>query len=211
VGSVLIWRNRALITQALLADKLQEKLGFVRRPDRRPKKTKRSAKARVVLAPPDNALILTPPDEATRGGAESRSQTPGLLRFNRNDKRVHPEQFRHVQRETGLDPDLQRDLAVCRLDKQTAKLFYYSYRMLHVTNGPGIVDFACDYLELLAKQIGEPPKDLSRFWDHYYRRQYLSTLKELRRRIERQREFAKNDKTRRCIEKFFALLDSWGI
>jgi hypothetical protein len=116
------------MTQALLAQELVEKLGFIENPEKGKYRKLRGGKVKghprakrsVILAPPDFLL-----------------QRPAFLHFNPSEGQVYPQQIEKLQDETGLDYASQRDLAQCRLDREVAKLLFYCHRIVEITKDQG--------------------------------------------------------------------------
>lgn len=180
------------MTQTSLAAQLQRKLGYERRPDTRPFKTRKSSKQRIVLAVPGDL-----------GATE-------LLRFNKTNDEIHVEQVAKVERETGLSLQFQRDLAKCRLEPSVARLLFYSYRMAHSLNGQPSVDFACGYVTFIRRHLEAAPPKPDAFWT-VRRQRYLGALKTYRSKIAKNLQFAENAETRSCIDDFLGVLDAWGV
>src|SRR5580693_4332736 len=101
------------MTQAVLAQKLVDKLGFIENPEK--------GKYRKL-----------------RGGkVKGRPRAKRFLHFNPSEGQVYPQQIERLQDETGLDYALQRDLAQCRLDREVAKLLFYCHRIVEITKDQG--------------------------------------------------------------------------
>src|SRR5580698_8060882 len=146
------------MSQHLLAAKLKEKLGFIENPDRTKIKrlagvgeTERVKKRHT----PKGSVQLAPPDLLFK--------SPSPLKFNLREKKVYQEQIEKIQLETGLEPRLQTDLRICHLDRDTARLIFYSYRIAEITRSEGTIGMTCDYVAHV-KQALVPPSSAAAFW-----------------------------------------------
>ena len=193
------------MSQHLLAVKLQEKLGFVENPDRA--RTKRLVAAgesnRVKKRhTPKGSIQLAPPDLLFK--------SPSPLKFNLREKQIYQEQIQKVQLETGLGPGLQKDLRICHLDRDTARLIFYSYRIGEITRNTGTIGLICDYV-VHAKGAMAPPVSSTAFWT-VSRLKYLDYIKQLKAKIETNRTLAPNATTLGCINDFLNYLTvAWGL
>jgi hypothetical protein len=196
------------MTQAQLVKTLQEKIGFVWQFDRKNvtslRPTPKAKKGKRVKKRPHSkgSVELVAPD--------SMLQAPYPLRFNMRERKVHREQIEKVANETGLDYHLQRDLAECRLDPDTAKLIFFCHRLADATGDIASITLSCKYVEEAKAKLGSPSASKS-LWGGT-RTRYLPVLKTLRRRIERQKGLALGEKTAECLDDFLAYLAKvWGI
>jgi hypothetical protein len=191
------------VTQALLAAKLTEKLGFldadsaVRKglKSLRGGPVKRRAVGRrgIKLAPPDGLI-----------------ERPYVLHFSPKDPTVHPEQIQKVRDETGLDDAFQRDLAQCRLDAEVAKLLFYLHRASVITQDNGTIDGICAYVTIVRAKLGAPGHGRA-FWTSK-RTRYMKAVITLCRTIQRNRGLARNAETQECIDDFLGyLVENWDI
>jgi hypothetical protein len=184
---------RFRMTQLHLAQKLQEKLGF----------TRTGAKKRhgsIKLAAPDHLI-----------------QRDIVFRFNPAEPNVSDEQYQKLQLETGLDPQLQKDLTHCHLDREVAKLLYYSYRVAQMADDPIEIKLARKYINMAKTNLDRDLSNLAspspdEFWDDT-RRQYKDRAVRLRKRISAPKGLSPDDnETRECLRDFVDYLKStWGV
>ena len=174
------------MTQYQLAEKLQQKLEFrIANPDR-----KRTAS--IHLVPPDRLLVRH----------HNFSYDPKV-------KSVSADQYQKLEDETGLDPQLQKDLTHCSLDSEVARLFYYSYRISAMANDAVESQGICDYVELAKSKLG-PPAPTASFWTAK-RARYKNRLSALRGKIEKSRERETHDERRKCLDNYSKYLIQWGL
>jgi hypothetical protein len=190
-----------LMTQALLAQKLREKLNFADKPGSGPLKvlgngklnSRRTKKGSIQLSPPDFLL-----------------RRSSLLSFNLSQRAIDPEQSAKLQAETGLDYDLQRDLAECRLDAETAQLLFYCYKLAVITGDNVTVLMACDYVAMVKGKLRAPgnPKD---FWTPR-RTRYKKHARKLSAEIRWNVRLTGDAQTKNCIDDFVQFLEkNWEI